>query len=121
VGGPYNGNSLPYAPQHSFNTNVDVEAKFGLGGQLAFAYVGPQFSDAEQTVAVDATGRVGRIEGRKWIDATVHYKHAASGLSGRITVKNALDEIVVLARRPEGIFPGGYRQIIAGIRWDFDR
>lgn len=114
------GNFLPYSPQHSFNTNFDVEHPTGLGGQVAYAFTGPQYADAGNTVAESVTGLVGRLEPRHIVDATVHYRHKASGLTFRLTAKNLLDADYVIARRPEGIFPGAFRQIIFGVRWDWE-
>lgn len=114
------GNLLPYAPEHSFNANVDVELRSGWGGQAAFRYVGPQFSDEANTVAEDVTGRIGRIAGYGVADATVHYRHRPSGLTFRLTGKNLFDSDYIVARRPEGIFTGGYQQFLFGVRWDYE-
>lgn len=114
------GNLLPYAPLHSFNTNVDVEHATGLGGQVAYAYVSEQFTDAINTVSPDVTGRVGELDARHLVDATIHYRHKASGISLRLTGKNLLDQTYVIARRPEGIFTGPYRQILVGLRWEYE-
>ena len=35
-------------------------------------------------------------------------------------MKNALDEIYVASRRPDGIFPSGFRQILGTVRWTYD-
>ena len=35
-------------------------------------------------------------------------------------IKNALDSVHVIARRPEGIFAEGFRQIVLGARWDYE-
>lgn len=42
-------------------TVIDVEHPSGVGGQVAYAFVGPQFADAENTRAVDVTGRIGEL------------------------------------------------------------
>jgi Fe(3+) dicitrate transport protein len=118
--GPDSGNLLPYAPQHSFNANFDVEHSVGLGGQIAYAFIGPQFTDTANTVAEDVTGRLGEIGSRHIVDATVHYRHRRSGLTFRLTAKNLLDSTYIIARRPEGIFPGPYRQILLGVRWEWE-
>jgi hypothetical protein len=34
-------------------------------------------------------------------------------------VKNALDQLYIASRRPEGIFTGGFREIMLGLRWDW--
>lgn len=114
------GNLLPYAPEHSLNANVDVELRSGWGGQVACRYVGPQFSDEANTAAEDITGRIGRIDGYGVADATVHYHHRPSGLTFRLTGKNLFDHDFIVARRPEGIFTGGYQQFLFGLRWDYE-
>lgn len=126
--GPNAGSFLPYAPEHSLNANLDVEQPVtggplgtgALGGQVAWAFVGRQFADAANTVAEDVTGRIGELPARHVVDATVHYRHARSGLSLRLTAKNAFDTTYVISRRPEGIFTGPYRQVLLGLRWEWE-
>lgn len=120
-GGANDGNILPYAPLQTFSTNLDLEHRSGVGGQIAYNVVGPQYSDARNTVATDASGRVGRIDAWHIVDLTAHYRHKPSGISVRLTVKNALDDVYVVARRPEGIFASGFRMATLGVRWDYDR
>jgi Fe(3+) dicitrate transport protein len=115
------GNLLPYAPVHSLNANLDVELRSGWGGQIAVRFVGPQFSDEANTVAEDVTGRIGRIDSYQVMDATVHYHHRPTGLTFRFTGKNLFDSDFVVARRPEGIFTGGYQQLLFGVRWQYGR
>ncbi len=118
--GPLAGNLLPYAPEHSFNSNFDVEHRSGFGGQLAYNFVGPQFSDGANTRAEDVFGVVGLIESRHIIDAMLHYHHKKSGITIRFAAKNLLDSTYIIARRPEGIFNGPYRQFLLGARWQWD-
>lgn len=118
--GRFAGNLLPYAPVHSLNGNIDVELRSGFGGQVLVRFVGPQFSDEANTVAQDITGRIGRIDGSHVVDATVHYRHRPSGLTFRLTGKNVLDSDYIVARRPEGIFTGGYQQFLFGVRWQYE-
>ncbi len=115
--GRFAGNLLPYAPVHSLNANVDVELRSGFGGQLAYRFVGSQFADEANTKAEDATGRIGLINGYHVVDATLHYHHRPTGLTFRLTGKNLLDSDFVVARRPEGIFTGGFQQFLLGVRW----
>jgi Fe(3+) dicitrate transport protein len=114
------GNLLPYAPEHSLNANLDVELRSGWGGQIAWRFVGPQFSDEANTIPEDITGRIGRIGAYTVTDATVHYHHRPSGLTFRLTGKNLFDSDFIVARRPEGIFTGGYQQFLFGVRWQYD-
>lgn len=117
--GDFKGNLLPYAPLHSFNTNLDIEHPSGIGGQIAYAYTGAQFTDSRNTEASDTTGRVGRIGGRHILDVTLHYTHKPTGLSARLSVKNALNDLYIVSRRPEGIFAAGFVQVVAGLRWTY--
>ncbi len=114
------GNLLPYAPEHWLDGNVDVETRSGFGGQLAYRFVGPQFAEEANLVPEDVTGRIGRIGAYHVVDATVHYRHRPSGLTFRLTGKNLFNSDYVVARRPEGIFTGGYQQFLLGLRWDYD-
>jgi Fe(3+) dicitrate transport protein len=124
AGGKYDGNILPYAPLHSFNANLDVEHPLNdrstLGGQVAYAHVSSQFADSADTVAENATGEYGRIAPHNIVDVTAHYRHKPSGLSLRLTVKNALDDVYIAGRRPQGIFVAGFRQILLGLRWEWE-
>ncbi len=120
VGGPSNGNTLPYAPEHTLSAVVDVEHPLGFGAQVAWTFVGPQLADDENTKQEDATGRVGELPAYQILDLVLRYRHAATGLGATLAVKNALDEIYVVSRRPDGIFPAGFRQILGSVRWTYD-
>jgi Fe(3+) dicitrate transport protein len=120
-GGPNAGNLLPYSPLHAFNGNLDFEHKSGFGGQIAYNVVSSQFTDVLNTRAEDTTGRVGEMPAYQILDLGAHYRHKPSRLTFRITVKNALDQVYISARRPEGIFTSGYRQALLGVRWDYEK
>jgi Fe(3+) dicitrate transport protein len=121
VGGANAGRLLPYSPLHAFNGNVDFEHRSGFGGQVAYNVVGPQLTDLANTIEEDTTGRIGRMPAYQILDLGAHYRHKPSRLTFRLTVKNALDQIYISARRPEGIFTAGYRQALFGIRWDYEK
>lgn len=117
-GGAFDGNFLPYAPQHTASITLDAEHKIGLGGEIAWTYVSDQFADSNNTVAVDTTGRVGLIPAYNMLDFNLRYRHAKTGLGALLTVKNALDQVFVATRLPDGIHTGGFRQVNFGLRWD---
>jgi len=117
--GPRAGNLLPYAPLHTGAATLDVEHPAGAGGQVAVSYVGDQFTDEENTIAEDTSGRYGIMAARAILDVGARYRHAATGLTASVSVKNALDQPYVTSRRPDGIFPSGFRQITLGLRWDY--
>jgi len=111
---------LPYAPMHTASAVLDVEHPVGLGAQASWSFVGSQFADEGNTVPVDPTGRTGELPAHQVLDLSLRYTHKLTGLGARIAVKNALDEIYVASRRPDGIFPAGFRQIIGSVRWTYD-
>ncbi|HEY8088762.1 MAG TPA: TonB-dependent receptor, partial [Polyangiaceae bacterium] len=118
-GGQWNGNWLPYAPAAMLVGTVDVEHR-GLGAQAAWSYVGPQFTDAQNTQSLDATGRVGKLPSYQALDLAVRYALAGTGLTFKLAVKDAMNQTFIYALRPDGIHVGGFRQILLGVRWDWD-
>ena len=86
---------------------------------MSYSFVGSQFTDTKNTVAEDVTGRIGELDPFHLLNLAAHYRHKASGLTARLTVKNALDTTYIAARRPEGIQPGAYRLVLVGLRWDW--
>jgi Fe(3+) dicitrate transport protein len=119
-GGAWNGNWLPYAPAATLVTTLDVDHPSGVGGQIAWTYVGDQFTDPQNTLVPDATGRAGKMPGYDTVDVMARYKHAPSGLTFKLSFKDALNQTFIFARRPDGIQVGGYRQVLLGVRWDWD-
>lgn len=117
-GGPFAGNFLPYAPQHTASIALNAEHKIGLGGEVAWTYVSDQFADENNTVTVDPTGRIGLVPAYNVLDCNLRYRHAKTGLGAVLTVKNALDRVFVATRLPDGIHTGGFRQVNFGLRWD---
>lgn len=120
VGGDNDGRQLPYAPNHKVSTTLDIGHAIGVAAQLAYTFVGPQFTDDQNTREQDITGRAGRIDGYHVIDANLRYKNRETGLTAILSAKNLADDIYIIARRPEGIFASGFRQITAGLRWDYE-
>ncbi|HEY2512265.1 MAG TPA: TonB-dependent receptor [Polyangiaceae bacterium] len=120
VGGAYDGNLVPYAPQATFSAVADVRHPSGFGAEVAFYYTASQFADAQNTRAEDATGQYGLIPAHTDLDANVRYKHAPTGLSVRLAVKDALQSYYITERRPNGIAVGGFRQIVVGLRWEWE-
>lgn len=120
VEGPNGGNRLPYSPEHAAVGVLDFDHESGWGAQAALTHIGPQFTDAEETIAEDATGRTGKLPSYTTVDFNARYKHRPTGVSVRLLVKNALDQPFIISRRPEGIFASGFRQVLLGLRWDWD-
>jgi Fe(3+) dicitrate transport protein len=120
VGGPNDGHALPYAPSTTVSAVLDVEHPLGFGALASWTLVGSQFSDEANTRTTEASGRTGEIPAYQILDFTFRYTHKPTGLGAALAIKNALDEIYVVSRRPDGIFPAGFRQIIGSVRWTYD-
>lgn len=118
VGGLYPDHLLPYAPEHSAAVVLDADHPIGLGAQVAWTFTGDQFTDEVSSVEPDVTGRVGLIPAYHALDVNLRYRHARSGLSAGLSIKNLLDDVVIVSRRPDGIFTGGFRQITGSLRWE---
>jgi Fe(3+) dicitrate transport protein len=120
VGGPYNGNIVPYAPLNTFSTVLDVSHPSGFGGEVAFYVTDSEYSDPNDTRAEDAAGVYGLIPAHTDLDGNLRYRHAPTGLSFRLSVKDALQDYYITERRPNGIAVGGFRQVTLGVRWDWE-
>lgn len=116
-GGKWNGNIVPYSPDHQMTLTLDGEHASGFGAQVSWSLVGQQFVDERNTTKADPTGLVGEIKPYNVLDFGLRYRHAPTGLGARLVVKNALDEVYLNSRLPNGIFTSGFRQIIAGVSW----
>jgi Fe(3+) dicitrate transport protein len=113
--GEREGLRLPYAPESTATTILDLGLPFGLGGSATMTYVGAVFADDANTREVDASGRVGEIPANVVLDATLRYREPTSGLGITLSGKNLLDRPFVIARRPEGIWTSGFRQLVATV------
>jgi Fe(3+) dicitrate transport protein len=113
------GGPLPYAPEHVASAALDVEHPVGVGAECAWSFVSAQFADNAATVASDAQGRVGRLAPYHLVDLAARYREPHTHLTIRLAVKNLLNDIHIVSRRPDGIFIGPPRQIFAGLSWDY--
>ncbi|MGD0528769.1 MAG: hypothetical protein ABSE49_26770, partial [Polyangiaceae bacterium] len=68
----------------------------------------------------DATGRVGKLPEYQTVDVMARYKIPSLGLTFKLAVKDAMNQTFIYALRPDGIRVGGFREILAGVRWDWD-
>ncbi|HEX3853964.1 MAG TPA: TonB-dependent receptor, partial [Polyangiaceae bacterium] len=120
VGGDYNRRTVPYSPVNSANLTLDVAHPVGLGGQVAFAYVGSQYTDENNTVIGGPSGLDGVIDAYTTLDVGARYRYAPSGVSFGLSVKSLLDRVYISDRLPNGIFTAGFRQIYATFAWSSD-
>lgn len=120
VGGSHSGNTVPYSPISSANVTLDVAHPVGLSGQVAFSYIGSQFTDEENTVETASHGLVGLIDAYTTLDVGARYRYRPSGVSFGLSVKSLLDRVYISDRLPNGIFTAGFRQIFATFAWSSD-
>jgi Fe(3+) dicitrate transport protein len=117
VGGSFDGNVVPYSPQHTAQLTLDLAHRWGMSAQVAFSYVGPQFTDEKNTIEPGPTGLDGRIDGYTTLDLNTRYRNRRTGLSIALAVKNVVDRVYISDRLPNGIFTAGFRQVFATLAW----
>ena len=120
VGGDFAGSTVPYSPVNSANFTLDVAHPAGLSGQVAFAYIGSQYTDSNNTVVPGPSGLDGVIDAYTTLDVAGRYRYAPSGVSFGLSVKSLLDKVYISDRLPNGIFTAGFRQIFATFAWSSD-
>jgi Fe(3+) dicitrate transport protein len=116
-GGSFDGHSIPYSPMNTGQLTFDVAHRIGISGQVALQYIGAQYTDEQNSVVPGPTGLDGRIDPYTVLDIGARYKHAPTGLSLGVTMKNALDHVYISDRLPNGIFTSGFRQVFATLAW----
>jgi len=120
VGGDYAGKTVPYSPVSAANATLDVALPIGLSGQVAFGYIGAQYTDSNNTVEPGVAGLDGVIDAYTTLDLNARYRYAPSGVSFGLAAKSLLNKVYLSDRLPNGIFTAGFRQIIATFAWSSD-
>lgn len=118
VGGLNDGRFVPYAPENTASITTDIDHSSGFGGQVSWSFIDKQYADEFNTVTPDISGRTGLIPSYQTIDAAARFTYQPWGLTSAVTVKNALDQVYISSRLPNGIFTAGFRQINVGVRWE---
>lgn len=121
VGGLFDANRVPYAPEHILYAQLRFVHRMGLSAQVSVSYVASQFADRENTVAQSVDGLVGRLPGYLTLDARVGYTLRAAGVTVYVSGRNLTDQIYISNRAPQGIQPAGFRQVFAGLEWNWPR
>jgi Fe(3+) dicitrate transport protein len=119
VGGLFDANRLPYAPEHMLSAQLRVTHRVGLSAQLGLTWVSSQFADRENTVFPSADGLVGEIPAYLTLDARVAYTLRRAGTTFYVSGRNLTDQVYIASRAPQGIQPAGFRQVFAGVEWTF--
>lgn len=117
----YHGNRLPYTPQQTFGVVFGAKQFGGLSFQLDLNAVADQFGDNRETVEPSLDGTVGRIPAYRVANLAIGYEIRRERwmFEPYFTIKNALDEIYIASRAPQGIQPGLFRQVNGGLRISF--
>jgi Fe(3+) dicitrate transport protein len=117
----FGGNRLPYAPENTFSFLAGYRHRRGLGLQLDATYVGSQFSDNNRTIAPTTDGTIGLVPSYTLWNLNADYTIQRERIQLRpyFSVKNLSDRVYIASRAPQGIQPGLFRQVNAGLRIGF--
>lgn len=125
--GGISNNTVPYLPPYVLSTGFCYAFKgFSIGAGIN--YVAKQFTDYLNFDNETAEGAIGVLPAYQTIDANIAYSFECSkyknlcGLSIFVAGKNLTNEIYMasrLHRVSSGIMPGGFRQVNAGIKYNF--
>ena len=113
----------PYTPRISAYINATYRYRqFNIG--IVYNYVGAQFTEFANFSAESADGSIGRLDAFRTWDIHLNYDWVQAGkksLHFFIVAKNIENRIFKMSRlnrANSGIFPGGFRQINAGVTID---
>jgi Fe(3+) dicitrate transport protein len=125
--GSLDGNLVPYAVPHTMVLSGGFEAPFGLGAQATWSYASRHFTDTDNTPEATPDGVNGPIPAYWTLDLALRYSHRRSGLGATLAVKSVQGYVTdaqgrpntyIASRAPDGIFPGGFGQVMVGLRYD---
>jgi Fe(3+) dicitrate transport protein len=119
--GIYDGNRLPYAPEHNLGILTGYRHRQGFSLHVDGARVGDQFGDNRQTVAGSADGTVGLLPSY-WVwnlSAGQELRRERCAVQPFVAIKNLADARYISSRAPQGIQPGLFRQVNAGVKFRF--
>ena len=110
----------PYTPAVNFSTGLNYDWKLlsiGMSGH----FVGEQFTEFHNFINESADGAIGRLPSYFTMDAYINYQFGLRKdliINAFLNGKNITNDIYRasrLNRATSGVFPGGFRLIIAGI------
>ena len=113
------GFRLPYAPENILSLRLKYDHQMGLSLVLNSTYVSEQFADNANTLEGSANGRIGLIPSYQIWDFSGQYQFHNLPLRASLSVKNIFDRKYIASRRPEGIKPGLFRQMMVGLDYIF--
>jgi len=108
------GFRLPYAPENLLSMRFEYIQSGGFRLVLNGSYVSKQFADNVNTVEGSANGRIGIIPSYQVWNLSSHYQLKNIPMRLIFSVKNLFNRKYIASRRPEGIKPGLFRQMMIG-------
>lgn len=121
--GLFEGNLLPYAPEHILVLGGRYFANEGPAKGLSLGleglFVSSQFTDQANTVIATPDGTIGEIPSYWLLNAYARYFIPKTRLQINLAVNNMLNNTYIISRAPQGIFPGAGLQVIGGLQYDF--
>lgn len=120
-------NTIPYLPSMLLNFGVSYTIK-GLNLVVNYNYVAKQYTDYLNFENETNEGAIGSLPAFGTLDANLNYSFGSAssrylkGLTLFVAGKNLTNEIYRasrLHRVSSGIMPGGFRQVNAGIKYNF--
>ncbi len=117
--GGLEGYEAPYTPRASLHARLAYRiGSFSAG--LEHHYIAAQYAEYANFLAESSDGSIGQLPGYHTYDAQFSYRHKSRGMNWEFFLigKNLSNEIYRasrLNRVASGIFPGGFRQVNAGI------
>ncbi|HAA58912.1 MAG TPA: hypothetical protein DCE42_29415 [Myxococcales bacterium] len=119
--GKFEGNRLPYAPEHTLTATLRLELPVGLNMMVSANYVSEQTTDKGATKLPSVDGLVGMIDGRFLLNARIGYTFRLGRRSVGVFVsgKNLTNSVYISTRRPQGIRAGAPMQIVGGLQGKF--
>lgn len=117
IGGKYDGNRLPYAPEHLLSLSLRFEHPVGFSASVSGNFITDQTTDKGETITPSIHGLVGRIDARFLLDARIAYTFRLGrySIGAFVAGKNLTNTKYISSRRPQGIQPGAPLQIFGGI------
>lgn len=121
IGGLWNGNRVPYAPEHMLSAQLRFVHSSGILVQVNSNLVSRQFTDRDNTVAQSRNALIGEVPTYVTLDARLAYAWRQTGLTFAVAGRNLTDQVYVASRAPQGIQAAGYRQVFAELEWRWPR
>ena len=109
------GFRLPYAPENLISMRFRYAHQLGFSFGLNGSYVSEQFADNVNTLIGSSNGRTGLIPSYLIWDFSGQYQFRNLPLRGSLSIKNLFNRKYIASRRPEGIKPGLFRQMMVGL------